>query len=241
MPNGLPTSASVPSRLLDLALIAVLVVYAVSAIVSFWQRPYLLSLLLLPVPLALMRRLGPSALAIATAGAVIGPLTEVSCVFGGLWCYADTGGLPLIPPWLFVIWACFPAALWLIVRSFLGVMPRRPGKGTLPLTLAGIIVQIVLFVAFSENTLLVMVSALFLAAAIVLVRPENSTVILMAAGSLLGPVCEAMPVAVGAWSYAKVDFFGMPVWLPMAYALFAVLVAYVGLSLSRPEDIARDC
>jgi len=45
-----------------------------------------------------------------------------------------------------------------------------------------------------------------------------------------------MPVAVGAWVYAQPDLFGMPVWLPLAYALFAVLVAYTSLSLLRPPD-----
>lgn len=232
MPNGLPALASIPSRHLDLALIAVLVFYAVSIIISFWQRPFILALLLLPAPLALVARLGPSALAIAAAGAIIGPLTEMACVFGGLWSYANTGGLPLIPPWLFVIWACFPTALWLIVRSFLGAIPQ-PRPGALLLALAGIAVQIVLFVALSEDTLQVVAAALILAVAAVLVWPGKSTVILMAAGSLLGPACEAMPVAAGAWSYARQDILGMPVWLPLAYALFSVLVAYAGLSLSR--------
>jgi hypothetical protein len=220
------------TRLFDLALVAVLVVYAVSAIVSCWQRPYLLVLLLLPAPALLALRLGPSALAMAVAGAVIGPLTEMACVSGGLWSYAETGGLPLIPPWLFVIWACFPTALWLIVRSLLGEMPSsRPG--TLPLALAGIAIEIVLFLALSEKTMLVIAAALLLAAAAFRARPEKSTVILMVAGSVLGPVCEAMPVAAGAWVYSRPDLFGMPAWLPLAYALFAVLVAWGALSFRQ--------
>ena len=65
-------------------------------------------------------------------------------------------------------------------------------------------------------------------------RPEKSTVILLAAGAVLGPACEALPVAAGAWTYARPDLLGMPVWLPLAYALFALLVAQAGLSLLRP-------
>ena len=129
------------TRFFDLALIAVLVVYAVSAIVSCWQSPYLLALLLLPAPALLVLRLGPSALAVAVAGAVIGPLTEVACVSGGLWSYAEAGGIPLIPPWIFVIWACFPTALWLIVRSLLGEMPSsRPGTLSLAYALFAVLV-----------------------------------------------------------------------------------------------------
>jgi len=195
------------SALFDLFLIAALVLYAVSAIVSFWERPYLLALLLLPAPLALAARLGPSALAFAAAGAVIGPLTEMACVWGGLWSYSETGSLPLIPPWLLVIWACFPTALWLIVRSLLGETAQaRPG--TLPLALAGIALQIVLFLALSENRLLVICAALLLAGAAFRARPEKSTVILLAAGAILGPACEALPVAAGAWSYARPDLSG---------------------------------
>jgi uncharacterized membrane protein YoaT (DUF817 family) len=220
------------TRLFDLAIVAVLVVYAVSAIVSCWQSPYLLVLLLLPAPALLALRLGPSALAMAVAGAVIGPLTEMACVSGGLWSYAETGGIPLIPPWLFVIWACFPTALWLIVRSLLGEVPSSRPR-TLPLALAGIAIEIVLFLALSENTLQVIVAALLLAASAFRARPEKSTVILLAAGSILGPVCEAMPVAAGAWVYARQDLFGMPAWLPLAYALFAVLVAWGALSFRQ--------
>jgi hypothetical protein len=93
-------------------------------------------------------------------------------------------------------------------------------------------VQIVLFVALSEDTLQVVAAALILAVAAVLVwresRLSSSWRQAASSGSL-----RAMPVAAGAWSYARQDILGMPVWLPLAYALFSVLVAYAGLSLSR--------
>jgi hypothetical protein len=231
MPES-PRCPAYKSALFDLLLIAVLVVYAVSAILSFWMRPYLLAPILLPAPLALIHRLGPAGSSIAAAGALIGPATEMACVAGGLWSYSQTGGLPLIPPWLFVIWACFPTALWLIVRSVLGETaaegPARKGPA-LPLCLAGIALQIALFVALSKSLQLIIASALLFAGAIVYLSPaaERKTVlVLLASGAVLGPVCEALPVASGAWSYARPDLFGMPLWLPLAYALFAVLVAF---------------
>jgi hypothetical protein len=106
-------------------------------------------------------------------------------------------------------------------------------KSSLPLALAGIAIEIVLFLALSEKTMLVIAAALLLAAAAFRARPEKSTVILMVAGSVLGPVCEAMPVAAGAWVYSRPDLFGMPAWLPLAYALFAVLVAWGALSFRQ--------
>ena len=219
------------SRLLDLAIVIVLVAYAVAAIVLFWQRPYLLALILIPAPAILVLRLGPIGLGIALAGAVLGSVTEIFCVAGGLWTYADTGGFPFIPPWLITIWACFPTALWLIVRSILGeIPPVRPG--TLTLALAGIAVEIMIFVSLGDRTPLAVVAALPLVGAILLAWPEKSTLILMAAGSLLGPIAESRPVAAGAWSYANPEIFGMPAWLPLAYAMFAALVGYAAQAIS---------
>jgi hypothetical protein len=74
----------------------------------------------------------------------------------------------------------------------------RPG--TLSLALVGIAIEIVLFMALSENTQLVIAAALLLAAAAFRARP---------------------------------DIFGMPAWLPLAYALFAVLVAWSALSFRQ--------
>jgi len=221
-------------NLFDLLLIAALVVYAVSAIVFFWRQPYLLVLLLLPAPLALAARLGPSGLAIAAAGALIGPLTEAACVAGGLWSYAETGGLLLIPPWLLVIWACFPTALWLIARGFQEEV-AMPGRSLFAFCLAGIVLEIALFLTLSHSLLLILAAFLLLTAAIILAVPRaerGTALILMAAGAVLGPVCEALPVAAGAWSYARPDVMGMPFWLPLAYALFAVLVAYAAKSVA---------
>jgi uncharacterized membrane protein YoaT (DUF817 family) len=231
---GDPHRPSPQSALFDLFLIAALVVYAVSAIIFFWRQPYLLSLLLLPAPLVLAVRLGSSGPATAAVGALIGPLTEMACVAGGLWSYAETGGLPLIPPWLPVIWACFPSALWLIARSLVGKI-ASPGRRALPFCLAGIGLEIALFLYLSQNLSLIIGAALLLAAAAVLAVPRaerGAALVLMAAGAVLGPVCEALPVAEGAWSYFRPDVMGLPLWLPLAYALFAVLISYAGLSFA---------
>jgi hypothetical protein len=222
------------SHLLDLAIIVMLVAYAVAAIALFWQSPYLLALILIPAPAILVLRLGPIGPGIALAGAVLGPITEIFCVAGGLWTYADTGGLPFIPPWLIIIWACFPTALWLIVRSILGEIPPVPPvrPGTLTLALAGITVEIMIFVSLGDRTPLAVAAALPLAGAILLAWPEKSTLILMAVGSLLGPIAESLPIAAGAWSYANPEIFGMPAWLPLAYAMFAALLGYAALDVA---------
>lgn len=228
------------SRLLDLAIVIVLVAYAVASIVLFWQHPYLLALLLLPAPAVLVIRIGLIGPGLALAGAVLGPVTEILCVAGGLWTYADTGGLPFVPPWIIVLWACFPTALWLIVRSVLGEVPSVQ-TAALPLALAGIAIEIVIFVFLGERTLLVVTAALPLAAAILLTWPKRSTLILMAAGGLLGPIVESPPIAAGAWFYAHPEILGMPAWLPLAYAMFAALVGYAAHDLSIRGERKRKC
>jgi uncharacterized membrane protein YoaT (DUF817 family) len=225
---------NIPFRapLLELIIVVCLVIYAVAAIVLQWDAPWLLALLLLPAPVILIFRLGPLALPMAAVGAVVGPAAEICCVAGGLWSYADTGGLPLIPPWLITIWSCFPTALWLIAKSFIGEIPMAR-SGTLSLALAGIAIEVLLFVGLGGNTILSIVASMPLAMAIVYARPERSMLILMASGSILGPACESFPVAVGAWSYANAEILGMPAWLPLAYAMFAALVAHAALSFAQ--------
>jgi len=225
-----PSSSNSKKPLQDLFLIAALVVYAVLAILAFWNRPYHLFFLLLPAPATLLSRLGREFFAVAAAGAILGPITEAACVLGGLWSYAERGGLPLIPIWLLAIWACFPTALWLIVRSFQGSIPAaRPG--TLSLAAAGIALEVIIFVSLQKNLVLLIAFCLLLAAGALAAWPKKSTATLMAAGGILGPACEALPVAAGAWNYSRADLWGMPLWLPLAYALFAVLVAEAGLAL----------
>lgn len=224
------------TRLLDLAIIASLVAYAIASILLFWRSPYLLALILLPIPAILIISLGPIGFSLAAAGAVIGPITEAFCVAGGLWTYADTGGLPFVPPWIIVLWACFPTALWLIVRSVLGEIPpvQIPSTqtGNLLIALAGIAIEIPIFVFLGERTSLAVVAALPLAGAILFTWPKKSTIILMLAGCLLGPIVESQPIAAGAWSYANPETFGMPVWLPLAYAMFAAMIGYAAHDIS---------
>jgi hypothetical protein len=78
MPDDL-IPAGPRSALFDLLLITLLVIYAVSAIVSFWKSPYILALLLLPAPVLLILRLGRPFAAVAAAGAILGPATEAAC------------------------------------------------------------------------------------------------------------------------------------------------------------------
>ncbi|MBN2362151.1 MAG: hypothetical protein JXR83_22055 [Deltaproteobacteria bacterium] len=218
-------------RLADLALIAGLVAYATILISLLWRHPYLLTALLLLPPLALGWRLGDPrrALTLAAVGLLLGPATEMCCVAAGLWRYVETGGLPLVPPWAFPLWACFGSALWLIGRAVLGAAPDDgTPAAVLTWTVGGIGVEIAIFVTLGHSTPLALLAAVPFAALLLVRRRRALTLLLLAAGALIGPLCEALPIASGAWSYRSPELFGMPAWLPLGYGIFATLVAYAG-------------
>jgi hypothetical protein len=215
-------------RLADLAIVAALVGYVMATVTLLWRHPWVLALLLCWPAVLLGSRMGSTrrAIAFAAAGLVLGPLTESACILLGLWTYAETGGLPLVPPWNFPLWTCFPAALWIVVRVTLGRSPRttfRPLHLALPLlALAG---QILLFDLLGHSTALTLAAVLPLTVLVLVIVRRLEIAIILLAGGLIGPLCESLPIAAGAWTYATQGFLGMPPWLPLGYGLFAVFTS----------------
>ena len=214
----------------DVAVVAILAAYGTLVLAAFWDSPYLAALLLVPPPIILGLRLGDPKMAAAMglAGAILGPLTEMACVKGGLWTYANTGCLPFVPPWNFPIWACFPPAIWLLARSLLRTdVPRINSPRALIMALAGLGAEIAAFVTFGMNPPQALVGGAVLAAAVIFAFREKVTVVMMGAGAVLGPLCESLPIAAGAWWYAAPsEIFGMPAYMILAYAIFGGLVGH---------------
>ncbi|MGC9514060.1 hypothetical protein [Methanocrinis sp.] len=214
----------------DVAVVAILAAYGTLVLATFWDSPYFAALLLLPPPIVLGLILGDPRMAAAMglSGSILGPLTEMACVAGGLWTYANTGGLPYVPPWNFPIWACFPPAVWLLTRALLGTdVTITSSPRALPLALAGIGAEIAIFVSLGMNPPLALAGGAALAAAVIFAFRERATLAMMGTGALLGPICESLPIAAGAWWYAApVDLFGMPAYMILAYSIFGGLVGH---------------
>ena len=234
-------------RLADLVIVALLVGYVMAAVTTLWRHPWILALLLSWPPVLLGVRLASHrrALAFAATGLVLGPLTESLCILLGLWTYADTGGLPLVPPWNFPLWTCFPAALWIIVRSTLGRSPRRtfrPLHLVLPLLALG--AQILLFDLIGHMTAITLCVILPLTALVLAAARRLEVAIILLAGGLIGPLCESLPIAAGAWTYETPGPLGMPPWLPLGYGLFAVFTSLaaeqIGALALGQVDISTD-
>ena len=193
----------------------------------FWTTPYIMTLIALPFPflLSLLYTDKKRAWRLALVGMILGPLVEIACVFGGLWTYPITGGLPGVPLWLLPGWACFPLALVAIAETLTGRPFRTPTGVLAPYLLASaILMQTALFVSLGHETLSGFMVAAWLTVGVVLFLRSAETAVLFVAGGVIGPLVESWPITQGTWSYHHADLLGMPGYMPWAYGLFAIFV-----------------
>jgi hypothetical protein len=54
--------------------------------------------------------------------------------------------------------------------------------------------------------------------------PHPEDAFTLAGGAVFGPAAEAVAVWRGAWNYARPDFLGIPIWLPVGWALACLLL-----------------
>lgn len=62
---------------------------------------------------------------------------------------------------------------------------------------------------------------------------EKQDVLLFALAGILGPSMEILCIRAGAWTYARQDFLGIPMWLPLVWALSLFFLARVARTLAR--------
>lgn len=87
---------------------------------------------------------------------------------------------------------------------------------------------------FSNSLLLFMLLAIpfiFL----VSFKREKKVIALLTLGALFGSLGEITCIYFGAWKYAKPDFFGIPLWLPLAWGFGVILLDEIS------EDLLRLC
>ncbi|NQT88632.1 hypothetical protein HQ560_17840 [bacterium] len=64
------------------------------------------------------------------------------------------------------------------------------------------------------------------AGAIIVLRGHRALAVYVV-GAIIGPAAETFGIRAGAWAYAQPAFLGIPLWLPFAWGLAAVLVVWV--------------
>ena len=76
------------------------------------------------------------------------------------------------------------------------------------------------------------------AAAIFIIRPNATSVVVYATAFFFGPAAEAVSITTGAWAYHSDNFLGVPVWLPFVWGnagLFLLNTSELWKSLVAPR------
>jgi hypothetical protein len=76
------------------------------------------------------------------------------------------------------------------------------------------------------------------AAAIFIIRPNATSVVVYATAFFFGPAAEAVSITTGAWAYHSDNFLGIPVWLPFVWGnagLFLLNTSELWKSLVAPR------
>jgi len=223
-------------RIGQLAAVAAMAAAFSAATAWLYESPYLLALLALPLPflLGLFFSDRRHALLLGLGGALIGPATEAVCVAGGLWTYTETGGIPLIPPWHPPGWACFPLAITLVVTALRpSAFSHNISARTVVLLLLGLAFETAVFVILGTRTFSALIFALAASVFLLAIWRNQAVWLTFLSGLLVGPLTEALPIRLGAWSYARDEFLGMPYYMPLAYGLYAVLLGFAAHGLAQ--------
>lgn len=201
----------------------------------FHRNTWLFFVLLTVFLASLAYRFRPLKAAVAFWAVLLGIFGEWACVKAGMWVYAhpQIGGLP---PWLVFVWP-------ILMMSFLEMAEFLDEKGQAHhrVRLAGLIVLVPVSLFLTGSALALaggpvsLIMFLFLSFALVFAhRPFHVLLFVMAAA--IGFSGEYLCVRWGVWHYTRpvLSGIGMPVSLPLAWGLSALLVDLAARATARP-------
>lgn len=209
--------------------------YLVSVVVFFWRYPFATGLLL-GVGLGIwLWRWGDKADAAAMlAAALLGTPSEIVCVKYGVWTYRAPGLIMGIPLWIPLIWASLFCLFRRTSMTFHAIS-HRIWLGQTPTSrkiafgfLAALIAAYYLLVAVTIIRSIAVVYTIFTLVAVIFWHEERDIIIFIV-GGVIGTVGEYICMDLGFWQYLYPYFrdTGLPISLPMAWGLSAVIVARI--------------
>ncbi len=153
------------------------------------------------------------------AAALLGTPSEMICVKYGVWTYHAPGLILGVPVWIPLIWASLFCLFRRITLSFTAIADI-----IWPVTTA---TSRKIVFGFLIGVILVYYLAVF--ATITRSIAMVYTVIIFIVGATLGTIGEAICMKVGFWHYHSPYFkaVGMPISLPMAWGLSAVIIGRI--------------
>lgn len=207
----------------DFAIAALLAAAATCGLAGGYSHPAALTAFLAVLNLIALARWRRREDCLAWAmGASLGNITELAADAAGLWIHADRAVWGIAPAYILL---CYPL-LWLAGPRMLDRLagPRRVCSrrdAWLALTIWAAHTALCCGTGASNTRL----AAISLAALGALLLPSRSRadIVYACAGAGLGMVWEIPCTWSGAWRFPSPDFAGLiPVWLPIAYAVFFV-------------------
>lgn len=212
------------NRAVDISVILGAAIAVTISIVAWHDRPYQISAACAVVLVSLWTRYHQRRdIAGVVSGATLGNAVELACDFAGVWRHADRSLFGVAPAYIFICYPILGLAIPRLIDAIaVGTRPAHASTAALPATgMLGVFVA--LSMQFHDRSgLQSLITALMLAMTLVWFESRHDRVT-AAAGLVIGLVWELPATLAGAWTFPRPQLFGLiPVWLPMAYAIFFV-------------------
>ena len=228
----------------DLLTEALVGFYVLAVVIFCWPDPMTLALLL-GGGLAAMLWIWEDKADVATmaAAAVIGPTAEYVSVRNGVWTYFGPGLIMGLPFWLPLVWAfLFCLFRHMSITGLDIVSLVWPDQKQRPRRIAYILLGLIV-VGYSIFTLIeirrsiAIIYSIFLILSLVFWRKERDVLVFIIAG-ILGTMGEYISIRQGFWVYHFPYFrqIGLPLSLPLAWGLTAVIVTNIARWWEKPES-----
>ena len=210
-------------------------VYLTGIVVFLWGHPVVATLLLAAgIGFWVLRYQNKADVATMLAAALHGTPSEMICVKYGLWTYHAPGLFLGIPVWIPLIWASLFCLFRRITLTFTAVadtiwpVPAATSRKIVFGILVGVILVYYLVVTTTIARSIAMVYTVIILIAAVFWHRERDILIFLV-GATLGTIGEAICMKVGFWHYhfPYLKGIGMPISLPMAWGLSAVIIGRI--------------
>lgn len=66
---------------------------------------------------------------------------------------------------------------------------------------------------------------------------KKHDIVFYISGGILGPTAEIVCIRYGAWSYANPTYFGIPIWLPLAWGFASVMLVRISETFVKIEKL----
>lgn len=220
--------------------------YLLAVIIWSWRCTFLTGLALsLGVAVRLWRHKGKDEAAIMIFAGLLGPATEMVCVKLGVWTYRGPVLMWGVPVWLPLVWAflfsLFRRLAFILLsglESWSSEWPRAHGVLLVFLWALITVYSIVTLLVITKS--IALVYGIFFLIFLVKWRRTGDLLVFIIAG-IIGTTGEYIAIRLGFWVYhfPLIKSLGLPISLPMAWGLSAVILSRLAAIWDRSDKEKR--